>query len=883
VRRRGCLLQSSILTAALLVFAAPAFAAEPVPGGVCSTLNYIIETGGPETTGVRHILRCDGAHWQQQMTIDADGKVTLGYTQIGNGEQEYVTLQQDPWENTFLTSPRADRLGKIYFNLGTANNTSDAAFVIDGALGLISSALPFAAESAVRLSGDITPAQITANQNNYNPTGLDDASVLLLSSDASRNITGLAGGADGRIMTVVNIGATNPIVLKNENASSTAANRFALTGDLTLAAKQSAMLMYDSTASRWRQIANGTATGSGDNLGNHTATQNIVLGSNWLSGDGGNEGVRIDSSGHVFIDGPTTTGIAALSVEGETDTGDVQVIGAHADSSSGGAGIYIKNDSAISHQAQISFQNVWYVGNSLGMNTTDDFYIYNTATSSAPFVIGTDGNVGIGTTAPRSDLHIYSSSDDGPSLSIATPGTGNQQSTINLFSESNGSDTLSDVTASGWQIWANSESNTVADDYGGAGGFGIGYANNGGWNPAALVIQANGNIGIGTHARSTPPVAGFDVATSTALSGDITPAQITANQNDYNPTGLVDASVLRLSSDASRNITGLAGGADGRIMTVVNIGATNPIVLKNENASSTAANRFALTGDLTLAAKQSAMIMYDSTASRWRQVANGTAAGSGDNLGNHTATQNIVLGANYLSGDGGNEGISIDSSGKTGIGTASPATMLDVNGDITNRNVANCTQLGTDSTGKLVCQGVAIPTMALISTQTASASASLQFTGLPTTYNTMLLNCAGLLLSADAGIRVQVGQGAGPTWNTSAKYSVSSIYTATGFTGSANTYNSSTDNDLTGQALFTDTASPMSLKMYIDNISSSSIAKVATFHSSGSKDSPASSYGVYTINGMGFWNNDTNPVTAIRLITTGGTMTSGTCSLYGMN
>jgi hypothetical protein len=47
-----------------------------------------------------------------------------------------------------------------------------------------------------------------------------------------------------------------------------------------------------------------------------------------------------------------------------------------------------------------------------------------------------------------------------------------------------------------------------------------------------------------------------------SLPGDLTPSQVTANQNDYNPTNLAIASVLRLSTDASRDITGLAGGAD---------------------------------------------------------------------------------------------------------------------------------------------------------------------------------------------------------------------------------------------------------------------------------------------------------------------------------
>jgi hypothetical protein len=112
---------------------------------------------------------------------------------------------------------------------------------------------------------------------------------------------------------------------------------------------------------------------------------------------------------------------------------------------------------------------------------------------------------------------------------------------------------------------------------------------------------------------------GTQVGPTFILSADITPAQITADQNDYNPTGLSTASTLRLSSDASRNITGLAGGADGRIFVLHNVGA-NAIVLKDESASSTAGNRFALYSDITLAADQVALLQYDSTSSRWRSI-----------------------------------------------------------------------------------------------------------------------------------------------------------------------------------------------------------------------------------------------------------------------
>lgn len=105
-----------------------------------------------------------------------------------------------------------------------------------------------------------------------------------------------------------------------------------------------------------------------------------------------------------------------------------------------------------------------------------------------------------------------------------------------------------------------------------------------------------------------------------ALNSD-TPAQITANQNDYS---IVYSSVLhRLSSDASRNITGMvqnlsaANGGDLKIL--LNVGA-NDIVLTHQDALSAAANRFLCStgANITLSANQAALCWYDSTTGRWR-------------------------------------------------------------------------------------------------------------------------------------------------------------------------------------------------------------------------------------------------------------------------
>jgi len=108
-----------------------------------------------------------------------------------------------------------------------------------------------------------TPAQITANKNNY---WLGSATVFRLSSDASRNITGFDRGYDGRLMILINAGS-NDIVLMDQDAASDANNRI-ITGDstdCTLAAGDLATLIYDGSTARWRlrSVHRGSAPISG--------------------------------------------------------------------------------------------------------------------------------------------------------------------------------------------------------------------------------------------------------------------------------------------------------------------------------------------------------------------------------------------------------------------------------------------------------------------------------------------------------------------------------------------------------------------------------------------------------------------------------------------
>lgn len=60
---------------------------------------------------------------------------------------------------------------------------------------------------------------------------------------------------------------------------------------------------------------------------------------------------------------------------------------------------------------------------------------------------------------------------------------------------------------------------------------------------------------------------------------------------------------------------------------------------------------------------------------QWNRIPSST---SGDNLGNHTATQNLGLNGHWLSNDGSASGLRLDNAGNVGLGTATPNARLDL-------------------------------------------------------------------------------------------------------------------------------------------------------------------------------------------------------------
>lgn len=250
-------------------------------------------------------------------------------------------------------------------------------------------------------------------------------------------------------------------------------------------------------------------------------------------------------------------------------------------------------------------------------------------------------------------------------LSILLNNTGTFDNTVSYHPTTSGSDASQYEFISRGSVYLNTS--------GGANVLSISLDNNTGETINAYVheayLRASGGISSGGGSMPSP----------FALPNDISPAAISSDQNDYNPTGLSTADVLRLSSTGQYLITGLQGGSDGRIITINNIG-TNNIILINDSAFSSAANRF-LFGygvggiDYNLSPNTSIMLQYDSTSQRWRGYDLSAASLQGLPIG-------VNIGAGILDGDT----LIWDSLGNTFI-TGKPLVVEEFDGSPTISNV----------------------------------------------------------------------------------------------------------------------------------------------------------------------------------------------------
>lgn len=101
----------------------------------------------------------------------------------------------------------------------------------------------------------ISPTSLSANQNNYAPTGFDTSTIVRLTSSTGVIISGFTSTVSVLQKKLINVG-TNAITLSHQDAGSSTTNRTIVPGgsSITMLADDSIDIFYDSVTTRWRVV-----------------------------------------------------------------------------------------------------------------------------------------------------------------------------------------------------------------------------------------------------------------------------------------------------------------------------------------------------------------------------------------------------------------------------------------------------------------------------------------------------------------------------------------------------------------------------------------------------------------------------------------------------
>jgi hypothetical protein len=137
-------------------------------------------------------------------------------------------------------------------------------------------------------------------------------------------------------------------------------------------------------------------------------------------------------------------------------------------------------------------------------------------------------------------------------------------------------------------------------------------------NAERVRIKETGEVGIGTN---SPNVA-LDINGAVAYRA-ITPATISASpQNNYNPGTGTFIRLVTTADLADYNISGIAGGYDGKMLIFRNTGVTKVSFL-NQDGGSTDVNRIICStgSEIELLPNHTITLIYDATTQRWVDIA----------------------------------------------------------------------------------------------------------------------------------------------------------------------------------------------------------------------------------------------------------------------
>lgn len=373
-----------------------------------------------------------------------------------------------------------------------------------------------------------------------------------------------------------------------------------LTGTTTITSSSPNRLTFNGTFTATAngdggRIFSGTLTGTGtsaDVLNGDKFTTSITGGANnqTLQGvlidptfaTGGFSNVSVNS---LFVNGKNI-GTGSVAIRGQSGTATSATYAALFQDSGAGTLVSIRGDGNLIHSATtLGFFDISY---GTGSNTANQYIItHNRTPDAAGTAIALRASASLTHTSADKISFGLRGNTFAPTSGTGTYGLLDLRTTINQTSTSSGAVRLIDFSN---VTYTSTLGDVTAMLY----------------NPTTTSMSAR-------HIYQSVQKGGM------VINSSISPAQITANQNDYAPTGLSQNYILRLNTDASRDITGISAGLSGEEKLIINVGAQD-IVLKDESASSTAANRFALNADVTIQADEAVKIWYDGTSSRWRVI-----------------------------------------------------------------------------------------------------------------------------------------------------------------------------------------------------------------------------------------------------------------------
>lgn len=291
------------------------------------------------------------------------------------------------------------------------------------------------------------------------------------------------------------------------------------------------------------------------------------------------------------------------------------------------------------------------------------------------------GNIGIGTTNPNRKLHIsegsirISNSSSNPALELVDDADNSNWIILHnradnrLEFRETGS-TIMQLNSSGAALDVSGTVNATAFTGDGSGLTGI-AGDNLGSHTATQALNLAGNFlsGDGDNEGIFVSDSGT-VGIATNLPGDI----LTVGGDNGDGITIANARPVLTFDDTDANSWTLEMNARDLQFTEETAGSVMLMEFESGNVgigTTTPASKLDVNGTITSDTVNAAILLGDGS---------GLTGIAGDNLGNHTASQNLALNGNYLSGDGDSEGVFVANDGNVRIGdfVGNPQYDLDV-------------------------------------------------------------------------------------------------------------------------------------------------------------------------------------------------------------